>query len=193
MVVVVSVGVMMPQQYQDRFMTIFHVGAHDKNGAGESAYGRINGFILGWKFFLHNPLTGVGIGNFGLWHHREPGGDWTDAHNLIGKLVGETGILGIVTFFWFILRFARTIKSTRRAYWDSDWGPDYVYYLSEAVKIGLIMLFVQGIFGHNLYRDNWYFFAAFMVTAAKFISERQQAEAIEEAETVPAIEARPQE
>jgi len=184
--VLVALGVSMPQQYSDRFMTIFHVGESDVDGAGASAYGRINGLILGFKFFTKNPITGVGIDNFGLWHHREPGGDWTDAHNLIGKLVGELGLLGVITFFFFVYRFSKTIAGVRQKYRDNDWDPDFLYHLSEAIKIGLIMLFVQGLFGHNLYRGNWYFFAAFVVTVAKLVEMRMERErTIEQADIPP--------
>jgi len=161
----------MPGQYRDRFMTIFSVGSDDAHGAGASAYGRINGLILGFQFMLSNPLTGVGIGNFS-WQHRASGGDWTDAHSLVGKLVGELGLLGVAAFSLFIFRFIRNIKYIRMKYYSNDWKPDLVFYMTEAIKIGLIMLFIQGIFGHNLFRDNWYIFAAYSVVLANLVTAR---------------------
>lgn len=172
-------AVLMPEQYQNRFMTIFSVGANpdeDEFGAAESARGRINGLILGFKFLLKNPVTGVGIGNHGWHHHLEPNGDWTDAHNLIGKLVGELGLVGIAAFTFFMVRFAQSIKYVKRTYFERHWKRDYLYYMTQAVLVGLIMLWVQGMFGHNLYRDNWYFFAAFIVIVGKLVEQRLSVE-----------------
>lgn len=182
----------MPGQYQERFLTIFAVGQEDQFGAGDSAYGRINGLILGFKFLLKNPVTGVGIGNFGWHHHLVAGGDWTSAHNLVGKLVGELGLLGVATFVFFIVRFAQAIKYVKMKYRECRWRPDFVFYTAEAVKIGLIMLFVQGLFGHNLFRDNWYIFAGYIVVASNLVSQRNKIEqqARQTALPVPASETR---
>lgn len=173
--VLIAIAAVMPDQYQNRFMSIFAITEDDEFGAADSARGRINGLILGFKFLLKNPLTGVGISNFGWHHHLEPGGNWTDAHNLIGKLVGELGLLGVAAFSFFIFRFVKTLKFVKRFYDDHDWPPDFLFFMRQAIKIGLIMLFVQGMFGHNLYRDNWYFFAAFIVIISKIIYDRHQA------------------
>ena len=173
------VAVLAPDQYKDRFMSIFHVTAsaeEDEFGAAESARGRINGLILGFKFLLKNPITGVGIGNFGWHHHMEPGGDWTDAHNLIGKLVGELGFLGIAAFTFFITRFVQSIRYVKRTFFERGWQSDFLFYMTQAVLVGLIMLFVQGMFGHNLYRDNWYVYAAFIVIISKLVEQRLQSE-----------------
>ncbi|MDH4157032.1 MAG: O-antigen ligase family protein [candidate division Zixibacteria bacterium] len=169
--VVAVVAAAMPEQYQERFLTILTVGQEDEYGAGASAYGRINGLILGFQFLLHNPLTGIGIGNFG-WHHRASGGDWTDAHNLVGKLVGELGLLGVIAFTFFLVRFVQNIKYVRWKYLESDSPPDFIFYTTEAVKLGLIMLLVQGLFSHNLYRFNWYVFAGFLAVIANLVKIR---------------------
>lgn len=173
--VVAVVAATMPGQYQERFLTILAVGEEDEYGAGASAYGRINGLILGFQFLLQNPLTGIGIGNF-RWHHRASGGDWTDAHNLVGKLVGELGLLGVIAFIFFLLRYVQNIKYVRWKYLESDSSPDFVFYMTEAVKLGLIMLFVQGLFSHNLYRFNWYIFAGFLAVMANLVKLRFEGE-----------------
>jgi len=167
-------AVSMPQQYQERFLSIGNIGRDDETGAGASAYGRINGMILGFKFLLKNPATGVGIGNFG-WHHAaEEGGDWTKAHSLIGTLFGELGLLGAAAFIYFIIIFIQNIKYIRQKYFSSDWRPDLIFYMTEAIKVSLILLFVQGFFGHNLYRSNWYFFASFIIILAGFVKKRAE-------------------
>jgi len=165
-------AVFMPQQYQERFLSIGNIGLEDETGAGASAYGRINGMILGFKFLLINPVTGVGIGNFG-WHHAaSEGGDWTSAHSLIGTVFGELGLLGAAAFIYFIIIFIQNIKYIRKKYFSSDWRPDLIFYMTEAVKVSLILLFIQGFFGHNLYRKNWYFFASFIIILTYLVKKR---------------------
>lgn len=165
-------AVFMPQQYKERFLSIGNIGLEDETGAGASAYGRINGMILGFKFLLMNPATGVGIGNFG-WHHAaSEGGDWTSAHSLIGTLFGELGLLGAAAFIYFIIIFLQNIKYIRMKYFSTDWQPDFVFYMTEAIKTSLILLFVQGFFGHNLYRSNWYFFASFIIILTYLVKKR---------------------
>ncbi|HPC11880.1 MAG TPA: O-antigen ligase family protein, partial [candidate division Zixibacteria bacterium] len=173
--VLVCIAAVMPDQYQNRFMSIFRINEQDEFGASDSARGRINGFKLGFKFLLKNPLTGVGISNFGWHHHLEPNGDWTDAHNLVGKLVGELGLIGVAAFSFFIARFAGTLKLIKRLYDEHGWPPDFLFQMRQAIKIGLIMLFVQGLFGHNLFRDNWYFTAGFIVIVSKIVWDRHLA------------------
>jgi O-antigen ligase len=133
---------------------------------------------------LINPITGVGIGNFG-WYHASIGEDWTDAHNLVGKLVGELGLLGVAAFIFFIIRFVQNIKYIRMKYLKSDKPPDFLFYITEAIRIGVIMLFVQGMFGHNLYRDNWYLFAAFTVIMVNILSSKKPPTAVTQASRHP--------
>jgi hypothetical protein len=170
------IAVIMPDQYRQRFMSIGQiasVGEDDEFGAGASAYGRINGIVLGFQFLMKNPLTGIGIGNFG-WQHKAGGGDWTSAHSLIGQVMGELGLVGIAAFVFFVTRMAQSIRRVRRKYAEFGWPRDFPYYLSEAIKIGVIMLFVQGMGGHNLFRTNWYFFAAFLVILGNLVTARNQ-------------------
>jgi len=139
---------------------------------GASAYGRINGMILGFKFLLKNPATGVGINNFG-WHHAHTeGGDWTSAHSLIGTLIGELGLLGAAAFIYFIIIFIQNIKYIRQKYFSTDLRPDFIFYMTEAIKVSLVLLFIQGFFGHNLYRDNWYFMASFIIILTCLVKKK---------------------
>jgi putative inorganic carbon (hco3(-)) transporter len=158
-----------PHQYVDRFKTIFAIyDAKDEFGAGASARGRINGLVLGIEFMLEKPITGIGAGSFPL-EYRKRGGDWSDAHNLIGKLTSELGLVGVFAFSFFIWRYTGYIRSIRERLKKLNWPKGFVYHVRDAVKICLIMLFVQGLFGHNLYRFNWYIFAAFILILSNIV------------------------
>lgn len=168
-VVLVAFVMVMPGQYKERFMTVFQTDA--ETGAAQSARGRIDGMVNGLKFMAQSPLIGVGIGNF-RWKLRQEEGIWADAHSLIGKVAGELGLLGIITFTLFIVRYVSTLKRIKEKYRARAWPRDFPYWVTEATKVSLIMLLFQGLSGHNLFRFNWYVFACFLVIVAQIINTR---------------------
>ena len=188
--IIVSVGAVMPEQYKERFVTLLHVEDKDTSGAAESAQGRINGLIWGLKFLMERPLTGVGIGNF-RWAYRMQGGIWLDAHNLIGKLAGELGLPGIITFVYFLIVYFKSLKLVKHRYLEREWDQDIYWFLFKAMKVSMITLLFQGLTGHNLYRYNWYIYACFLVMIVQITNARLQKElTAEEAEAsaLPALE-----
>jgi probable O-glycosylation ligase (exosortase A-associated) len=188
--IIVSVAAVMPEQYKERFETLMHVEDKDKSGAAESAQGRINGLIWGLKFLMEKPLTGVGIGNF-RWAYRMQGGIWLDAHNLIGKLAGELGLPGIITFVYFLIVFFKSLKLVRLRYLEREWDQDIYWFLFKALKVSMIALLFQGLTGHNLYRYNWYIYACFIVMIIQITNariEKELKEASREQPTVPELE-----
>src|SRR5262249_34859211 len=60
--------------------------------ATESAYGRIAGLQAGLAMFQEFPLTGVGLGNFIPYRLEHLDGVSLVAHNLLGQVLGETGL-----------------------------------------------------------------------------------------------------
>jgi hypothetical protein len=44
--------------------------------------------------------------------------------------------------------------------------------VTKAVQIALILLFVQGISGSNLFRYNWYIFACFLSISTYIVADR---------------------
>ena len=184
--IILTVVAVMPQQYKDRFLTVFHVEDKDSSGAAESAQGRINGLVWGLKFLAERPLTGVGIGNF-RWAYRMQGGIWLDAHNLIGKLAGELGLPGIITFVYFLIVYFKSLKLVKLKYDEKEWPQDIYWFLLKALRLGTIALLFQGLTGHNLYRYNWYIYACFLVMIVQVINARLENERIESEADVSAI------
>ncbi len=168
-ITIAVLGAAMPEQYVERFSSIVHYNnLEDGTGAADSAQGRIRGFLVGMEILLTRPVTGVGIGCFSTYNH-EYHGSWLQAHNLIGQLAGELGLLGIFTFAFFIYKVTKNIKFIRE-YLSLKKRKDALnYQIATACKISYIMLFILGMFGHNLYRFNWYLFAAFTAITARLV------------------------
>lgn len=167
--VLLSVWTIMPEQYQKRFMTIFEPEG-EQAGARESALGRWRGLRLGVKMFLDRPILGVGVGMFpAAWfseytidgHH-----DWSQPHNMFAQLISELGTIGLISFTVFVFLLFRqnhrVLEMLRRF---TRPPPDLamLQQIAGAVGIALILLMISGLFGHNLYRYNWYFYAGLVV------------------------------
>ncbi len=182
-VLIIAAAALMPKQYVDRFATIaqFNNLEDDVNGAADSAQGRIKGLKVGLEILLVRPIAGVGIGCFTIYNY-ENHGSWLQPHNMVGQLAGEVGFIGLITFGFFIFRILRNIKySLRRSEEDGD---EFTFQIIIAIKISLAMLFFLGLFGHNLYRFNWYFFAGILAAAAELLYLREVTNRNAEVESV---------
>ena len=61
-------------------------------------------------------------------------------------------------------------------YHKFKWKEDFNLFVIEATTFSLIILAYQGLISHNLFRDNWYIFACFIVIIAKITIERSDEE-----------------
>jgi len=101
----------MPESLQTRFVSTF-VRGQATAGADDSAEGRMKGFLQGVDVFKRNPLFGIGPANF---QHSWPGIDTGyNAHNVYGQLMGELGILGVLSFGGLVWVVYRTNKNIMR-------------------------------------------------------------------------------
>jgi O-antigen ligase len=160
---IIVVAIIMPAQYTERFKTIFtSFDTANTSSAANSARGRLNGLRLGIMFFLERPLTGVGAANFAR-ENRVRGGDFSDAHNLLGKLIGELGAIGLLTFGFFLFFYIKSIRRAGYMLQKHKRRFQFTLNINFATKSSLVLLLAMGLFGHNLYRFNWYLFAAFVI------------------------------
>jgi O-antigen ligase len=155
----------LPGDTQDRLKTIIDPKS-GRRDARESAEGRWQGFLAGVEMFRREPITGVGVGNFVPYRKAWVDGVPLEAHNLIGQLVGEMGIVGVVTF---VVLLAAIWRNCRRTLALSKVLPsesmDVLLRLALACRETLVLLFFLGLFGHNLLRFNWLWILAFSGTA----------------------------
>jgi putative inorganic carbon (hco3(-)) transporter len=68
-----------------------------------SAQGRILAWKQGVQMALHNPLLGVGPGQFPMAFGNASAGRWTTAHSIYFLLLGELGFPGIIVLVSFIV------------------------------------------------------------------------------------------
>jgi O-antigen ligase len=148
---------LLPSELQTRFYTIIDPSVGPAN-AQESGQGRIMGFFIGIKLWQQNPVLGIGPG---AW--RPASGMPIESHSLYGQMLGELGTLGTAAFgllLFSITRRLRTLfRNLNRDYQLPKQEP--LYHLAQAIAVSTLLLLVMGLFGHNLYRYNYVWYAAF--------------------------------
>ena len=165
MVFVISLmWAVMPDQYKSRFESITVVDASQDDGSGtaRSASARVTGVILGVKMVIDRPIFGYGIGQFGLASYTFYDRTWWgQAHSLIGQLLGELGLVGLISFIlWLTILFKRIRYIENIEKFKEN---KFVYYITIALRDQLLCLLFLGLGGHNLYRFNWYVVSALVI------------------------------
>ena len=160
----------LPPSLQNRFLTIVDPSVGPKN-AQESGQGRIEGFFTGLALWQAYPLTGVGPG---AW--RPATGSKLESHNLYGQILGELGTAGLFAFVCLLAAFRSNIRRLRRLGQEypflQDWLP---LTLARAIGMAVLLLLLLGLFGHNLYRYTWLWYAGFLILA-RHVAEHYLAE-----------------
>ncbi len=126
-----------------------------------SAEGRLFGFKRGIEIFLQNPVMGVGPGGFQL-----ISGNRIQAHNLIGQLFSETGLVGIITFFGLVLSILKNLTIIRR-----HLTAGYIFNLGVAMKDALFILVVGSVFAHTLFFIWWVLWGTLSLKGVLFMEE----------------------
>jgi len=162
------IWVLMPVDTQGRFESIWNPEASSRFAAA-SAQGRIAGARAGLNMFLQHTLSGVGIGNFVEYRVNQLDRVPLQAHNLLGQVLGETGLLGGAAFLLLVGVTLRNCFRIRKATDGLDDPTATVLgRFAVAVQISVILLLFEGLFSHNAYRFNWLWLAAFAVLAVHF-------------------------
>ena len=164
----VIVWYMMGEELQRRYLTIGDLGASDK-----SASDRILGLKHGFMMLLDHPLLGVGVGCYPVarWHMFE-----TDlwAHNLLGQLMGELGILGTITFLVLLLKCYKNTRESRKILVDNGLQKSLLYYHCMALEASLFAQILNGIGQHSLYLFGFYVTGALTVIVLRLVRERAE-------------------
>ncbi len=116
-ILVVGMMIFVPGQYWDEVQSIEEQGVHDGTGAE-----RWYTWKIGWKMFTHNPLFGIGPGNFNwtVGKYETPGGFYgrslssRAAHSLYFTVLPEQGITGTVIFASLFFGLWRETRRKRR-------------------------------------------------------------------------------
>lgn len=170
-----------PADLEMRFATIVDPELGPKN-AQASAQGRIDGLFMGLDLWQAYPATGCGPG---AWTFAT--GSDVQSHTLYGQLPGELGTLGVLAFAAILLTMRSNMRSIKTAYKNHpEWGDDFPARLSKAIGLCVVLMLIEGCFGHNLYRFTWLWYGAFLIIARHVVAVRaEQAELV----SLPDVEA----
>lgn len=159
-----------PPHLQTRFYTVIDPSVGPAS-ARESAEGRSEGFWIGLALLEERSLTGCGPG---AWIPAT--GRSVESHNLYGQVIGEMGVLGLISFLGVLLMIWSNIRFIKSAFKKYDWERDYLYYLADGVGVGVVTILFLGFGAHSLYRFNWLWYGAFLIVARHLIDSRIDAE-----------------
>jgi len=135
-----------------------------------SAHSRIVGLRHGIEMAAKRPILGVGIGCYPLarkeWFHW---GIW--AHNHYGELIGELGLVGVLSWALIIyLCFKEIIKIKNFIKNNPNIDPFYQT-LIDACWATLILRLIIGMTTHSLMAFMWYMIAGILLITSKSIEK----------------------
>jgi O-antigen ligase len=160
--------VALPAELQNRYLTLIDSSYGPKNAA-LSASGRMDGFMYGVEAWEKSPLLGHGPRAFDFATGRMGG-----AHNLYGQVLSEMGTLGALALAALVLCFVLNGLEVGRFYRQHPEVPrDFVFHVSRAIGLIVVLLLLLGWSGHTLYRYNWQWFAAFQAIAVHCVRQNR--------------------
>ncbi len=158
------VWMVIPQQYKARYETVDHLKGD------ESYQNRVLSWRGGIAMFESNPITGIGAGDYTYANGVKywPGAGrkhYLNAHSLYFKLLGELGLVGIITFGGYLICVFRLNSRTRKRLKEQD-ASRFLKELPGLFSIMLCQLLFAGYAAHNLYRTGWFVIGAMSVSVS---------------------------
>ena len=160
----ITILTVLPDSYKTRIETIWNSDVGNES-AHQSTKGRVLGFQAGWAMFKARPLTGIGVGSKNFINYRVEylDGIKEQSHNLLGEILGEMGLVGIILFSMLVYKIIITSHNIRIQ--SSNF---ILQELSLSIIITVIGLLFLGLGGHNYYRPLWVWLAAWTSLAYRF-------------------------
>jgi O-antigen ligase len=157
----------LPAEMQNRFETIIHPEVGPAN-AQVSAEGRLEGLRMGTELWSQYPFTGCGPGAWKIALHSP-----LESHNLYGQVIGEMGTLGVCALAGVVLMFGWNFFQIRWAVRQRPaQGTDYLAHLGACLGIATLLLLLNGLFSHNLYRFTWLWYGGFFIITRYCVLQR---------------------
>jgi O-antigen ligase len=137
-----------------------------------------------WSAFLHDPLTGVGAGQFVNYNPEERVQAWKEAHNVVLQVAAELGIFGLIAFGYLLARgfkapleLRRLLRRTRA---PTSTAPNaltpeeraFLELHSVAMMASLAGWFVCAIFASVAYHWTLYYVLGLAVTPRDILADR---------------------
>lgn len=199
-VVVLFMLMVAPDAYWERIKSTADDATSEGGGTGSQ---RLYTWGIGWEMFLHNPIMGVGQGNF-PWTFEEYQGDrtWQDkslagraAHSLYFTLLPELGLAGLVIFLGMLVNSFKDLQWVSRIARQHDSRQNHsgkrmdlrdevqernkvrdVIFLSRAIEAAFIGYLVSSIFVTTLYYPTVWVLVAFAVALRNCVANEVGAE-----------------
>ena len=175
----------LPANLQNRFRTLWDHESGPAN-AQASAESREEFFWIGLELWKKHPLFGQGPGSFQI-----ASGTDMQPHGLIPQVISELGTLGAIAylsllgaFFFNQLVALQLYKKMKKLKKENE--VLYLYRVSFAVSWAGVLLVGLGFAGHNAYRFNWIWYAAFQALAIGLLKKK-----VDEIETAQTVVPRP--
>jgi len=105
---------LVPDEFLDRISSI------KDYEEDESALGRLDAWGAGARMFADNPFVGVGAGAFAVAYgtkYKPPdaiAANWREAHSVYVQVMGEMGLVGIISFFGMVIAILLQIIRLKR-------------------------------------------------------------------------------
>lgn len=166
----------LPEETIDRYMSIvYDLGlvkrkvpmTREEEWTEASAQGRLFGLKRGMEIFMEYPVFGVGPGGF-----QYISGNNLQAHNLLGQVASETGIVGLVTFSFLILTSYRKFRKAKDKIDKKGRtiAPFWIY-TKIAFKDILNIMLISSIFAHTLFYSWWLIFFSIGALGNKYATD----------------------
>ncbi len=167
-----------PGAWQDRF-----ISAKDYE-EDATASARIDLWKSGLRMAGDNPLTGVGIGNFGAaylsgYRPAEVQGGAIAPHSIFIEAISEMGIGGLVVLLGVLIALHRRNVRTRSIYRRADLDEPWLLNFSHALDLSLLGYAVGGAFLTVLYYPHIFMLIALTVSLHHIVRKKAKAKELQ--------------
>lgn len=148
---------LVPSSYYERLGTITDIEA-DTTGSAQT---RLKDSLVAADYVISHPLIGGGLGMNVIIMNQARGETWTQVHNVYLQLASELGLPGL---FLYLIFYRICLQNTRQVLNESKRrGFDDLFYITEAVRISLIVFAVEAFFHPSAYQFYFYYIAGLAV------------------------------
>lgn len=177
--IVILVFPLIPQQYVERFQSLFLLSSNNQSGIYEEASfrGRTSEYLTGITMLSEHPLLGVGAANYPVNYQKyaqiiglEVRSENREAHSLYIEILAETGIIGFIAFAGVIFFLFRGLANAKTQVHNLKYFSEWETYIS-AVQVSLIGYLFATIFLHGAYIRYFWMLTALAITLIQIIYE----------------------
>jgi O-antigen ligase len=171
----VVLAIAMPSHYRARLTSIVTGNEVDSMDRG-SAAARKALLMESIKTALHNPIFGVGAGNFEV-----TAGSWHVAHNSYTEIAAEGGMPALILFMLMLYRTLRNIKMTRASRLYAI-DPE-VRGLAGGLWVSVAAYMVSAFFASTEYSMYPYFLVAYTTALYTIVAGQEQPATAQDADS----------